>query len=112
MRFAESLDAGFRLLRFSPGVSVGTAMIVLTLFLLAVGAAVAGLIWLSFGYVIGIAGNTEAAGGLSFESFRLAWTLQYAVWALAVAGILITRRKARRLLALQDDRSLLEGIGS
>lgn len=66
MRFAESLDAGFRLLRFSPGVSVGTAMIVLTLFLLAVSAAVAGLIWFSFGYVVGIAGNTEAVGGLSF----------------------------------------------
>ena len=52
----------------------------------------------------------QAAGGLSFDSFRLAWTLQYAVWALAVLGILITRRKARRLLALQDDRILLEGI--
>ena len=52
----------------------------------------------------------QAAGGLSFDSFRLAWTLQYFVWALAVAGILITRRKARRLLALQDDRMLLEGI--
>jgi len=52
----------------------------------------------------------QAAGGLSFDSFRLAWTLQYTVWALAVIGILITRRKARRLLAQQDDRILLEGI--
>ena len=52
----------------------------------------------------------EMAGGLSFDSFRLAWTLQYVVWALAVAGILITRRKARRLMARQDDRILLEGI--
>ena len=52
----------------------------------------------------------EATGGLSFESFRIAWGLQYVVWAVAVVGILITRRKARRLLRLQDDRSLLEGI--
>lgn len=66
MRFAESLDAGFRLLRFSPGVSVGTAMIVLTLFLLAVSAAVAGLIWLSFGYLVGVFASSDAAGGLSF----------------------------------------------
>ncbi len=52
----------------------------------------------------------QAAGGMSFESFRLAWTLQYAVWTLAVLGILITRHKARRLLRLQDDRMLLEGF--
>ena len=52
----------------------------------------------------------EATGGLSFDSFRIAWTLQYVVWSVAVVGILVTRRKARRLLRLQDDRSLLEGI--
>ncbi|PRC52311.1 MFS transporter, partial [Mycobacterium sp. ITM-2017-0098] len=33
----------------------------------------------------------EAAGGISFESFRAAWTLQYIVWFVAVVGILITR---------------------
>jgi hypothetical protein len=48
-----------------------------------------------------------ARGGYSFESFRIAWTVQYAIWALAVVGILITRGKARRLMAEQD-RSLLE----
>jgi len=52
----------------------------------------------------------EMTGGLSFDSFRLAWTLQYVVWALSVAGILITRRKVRRLIAQQDERILLEGI--
>lgn len=51
----------------------------------------------------------DASGGLTFESFRSAWTLQYVVWALAVLGILITRRKARRQLA-KDDRFLLEDI--
>lgn len=51
----------------------------------------------------------EAAGGISFESFRVAWTLQYVVWALAIAGILITRRKARRQLA-KDDTIVFEEI--
>ncbi len=54
----------------------------------------------------------QAAGGMSFESFRLAWTLQYAVWTIAVLGILITRHKARRLLRLQDDKILLEGFAT
>ena len=53
----------------------------------------------------------QSAGKVSFESFRLAWTLQYAVWALAVVGILITRHKTRKLLRLENDRILLEGLG-
>lgn len=52
----------------------------------------------------------EAAGGLSFDSFRLAWTVQYGIWALAVTGILITRHKARKLPRTQPDDMLLEGI--
>lgn len=52
----------------------------------------------------------EAAGGISFESFRVAWALQYIVWVVAVLGILITRSKARRLLREGDDRILLEGF--
>jgi hypothetical protein len=51
-------------------------------------------------------------GGYSFESFRLAWTVQYAVWVLAVVGILITRRKARRLMKAEEERSLLESFDS
>jgi hypothetical protein len=43
----------------------------------------------------------DAAGDFSFDSFRLAWTVQYAIWVLAVVGILITRRKARRLIRLE-----------
>ncbi len=53
-----------------------------------------------------------AVGGYSVESFRLAWTVQYAVWTVAVTGILITRTKARRLLRGQSDRILLEGFRS
>ena len=54
----------------------------------------------------------QAAGGISFESFRVAWTLQYVVWTVAVVGILITRHKARKLLRESDDKILLEGFTS
>ncbi len=54
----------------------------------------------------------EAGGGISFDSFRAAWALQYAVWTLAVVGILITRSKARRLLRQQNDQLLLESAGN
>ena len=47
----------------------------------------------AMGVVIG------AAGGYSFESFRLAWTVQYAIWAWRPVGILITRKKARERAA-------------
>ena len=45
----------------------------------------------------------DAAGEISFESFRPAWTVQYAIWVLAVVGILITRRKARRLMRVEQE---------
>lgn len=46
----------------------------------------------------------------SFASFRLAWSVQYAVWLLATIGILITRHKTRRLLAAEQERMLLESF--
>lgn len=85
---------------FNPSHTLGTAQGMVNM-----GGFVASLLLMQLMGVI-----LQAAGGLSFDSFRWAWTLQYAVWALAVTGILITRRKARRLLAQQDDRILLEGI--
>jgi MFS family permease len=36
-----------------------------------------------------------AAGGYSFNAFRLAWTAQYVIWAVAAAGVVFTCRKAR-----------------
>jgi sugar phosphate permease len=39
----------------------------------------------------------DAFGGFTSEAFRIAWLVQYPVWVLATAGVLITRRKARRL---------------
>ncbi|WP_181782733.1 MFS transporter [Pseudonocardia pini] len=38
-----------------------------------------------------------ATGGFTAEGFRTAWLVQYPVWAFAVVGILVTRRKARRV---------------
>ncbi|MGI9125659.1 MAG: MFS transporter, partial [Mycobacterium sp.] len=50
-----------------------------------------------------------AAGGYSFESFRLAWCVQYVVWAVAVVGIVVTRRKARATIGdIEESRYLLE----
>ncbi|KUI27146.1 MFS transporter [Mycobacterium sp. IS-1742] len=50
----------------------------------------------------------DATGGYGFESFRWAWTVQYAVWTLATVGILITRGKARRGMRREQERMLLE----
>jgi len=45
----------------------------------------------------------------SFASFRLAWCVQYVVWAVAVVGILITRKKARRTIGdIEESKYLLE----
>ena len=39
----------------------------------------------------------DALGGFTFEAFRIAWLVQYPVWLLATVGVVITRRKARRV---------------
>lgn len=38
-----------------------------------------------------------ALGGFTAEAMRVAWLVQYPVWALAVVGVVVTRRQARRL---------------
>ncbi|AEF40279.1 MFS transporter [Hoyosella subflava] len=40
-------------------------------------------------------------GEFSAEAFRAAWLVQYPIWAVAIIGVLATRRKARRDLAAQ-----------
>jgi MFS family permease len=42
-----------------------------------------------------------AAGGYTFEAFRVAWLVQYPVWLLATLGIIVERKRARALLASQ-----------
>jgi nitrate/nitrite transporter NarK len=39
------------------------------------------------------------AGGYTPGAFRVAWTVQYAIWAFALVALLVARRRARRNLA-------------
>lgn len=84
---------------FNPRSTLGTAQGAVNM-----GGFLASLLVMqAMGMIIG------ATGGYSFESFRLAWCVQYAVWALAIAGILITRRKAKRTIGdIEESRYLLE----
>jgi len=85
---------------FNPSATLGTAQGMVNM-----GGFVASLLVMqAMGLIL------DVAGDISFDSFRLAWTVQYAVWILAVVGILITRRKARRLMRLEDERMLLESL--
>jgi MFS family permease len=85
---------------FNPSATLGTAQGMVNM-----GGFVASLLVMqAMGLIL------DAAGDFSFESFRLAWTVQYAIWALAVVGILITRSKARRLMRVEQERMLLEGF--
>ena len=91
---------GFDIARtFNPGATLGTAQGAVN-----VGGFLAALVVMqTMGLII------EVAGGYSFESFRLAWCVQYLVWAVAVVGIIITRRKARRTIGdIAESRYLLE----
>ncbi|MGV0745895.1 MFS transporter [Mycolicibacterium sp. XJ870] len=85
---------------FNPSATLGTAqgMVNMGGFLAAL------LVMQAMGVIL------SHAGSYSFESFRLAWTVQYAVWILATVGILITRMKTRRLMKAEQERMLLEGF--
>jgi len=89
---------GFDIARtFNPGAALGTAQGAVN-----VGGFLAALVVMqTMGMII------QASGGYSFDSFRLAWCVQYIVWAVAVVGILITRRKARRTIGDIDESSYL-----
>jgi MFS family permease len=56
----------------------------------------------------------DALGGFTPEAFRVAWLLQYPVWLFAVVGIVVTRRKARRIDAARGvvPRPLRELVGA
>lgn len=55
------------------------------------------LVVFGVGIVLGVVGD----GQYTPEAFRIAWTVQYAVWAFALAGVLVTRRRARRKMAAE-----------
>ena len=76
---------------FNPGHLQGTAVGIVN-----VGGFLASLL-VSWG--IGVVLGAVGPGGYTPEAFRVAWTVQYAVWAFALAAVLIARRRARRKLA-------------
>jgi MFS family permease len=78
---------------FNPGHRHGTAVGIVNM----AGFAATLTVSLAVGVVLGLAGP----GGYTPEAFRVAWTVQYAVWALAVGGILVARRRARRKMAAE-----------
>jgi MFS family permease len=84
---------------FNPSRILGTAQGIVNM-----GGFIASLLVMqSMGMIIG------ATGGYSFDSFRLAWTVQYAIWVVATVAILITRKKARRTIGdIDESRYLLE----
>ncbi|ORB86129.1 MFS transporter [Mycobacterium kansasii] len=45
----------------------------------------------------------EITDDYSFDWFRLAWTVQYPVWALGIVGIVVTRRKALLFNVIEED---------
>jgi MFS family permease len=78
---------------FNPGHRQGTAVGIINM----AGFSATLAISLGVGVVLGIVGP----GGYTPEAFRVAWTVQYAVWALALGGLLVARRRARRKLAAE-----------
>jgi MFS family permease len=76
---------------FNPGHRQGAAVGIVNM----AGFAASLTVSLAVGVVLGLAGP----GGYTPEAFRVAWTVQYAVWALALGGVLVARRRARRKMA-------------
>jgi MFS family permease len=76
---------------FNPGHLQGTAVGIVN-----VGGFFASLL-VSFG--IGVVLGSVGPGGYTPEAFRLAWTVQYVVWAFALVAVLVARRRARRKMA-------------
>jgi hypothetical protein len=79
---------GFDIARTSnPGPNLGLAQSIVNL-----GGFMASLAVLAT-----MGGVMSALGGFTPEAFRVAWLAQYPVWLFAVVGVVVTRRKARRV---------------
>lgn len=77
---------------FNPGHRQGTAVGIVN-----IGGFLASLlVALAVGVLLGL-----GSGGYTPEAFRLAWTVQYVVWAVALVGVLVARRRARRKMATE-----------
>ncbi|MFC9551644.1 nitrate/nitrite transporter [Rhodococcus sp. NPDC056960] len=75
---------------FNPSTSMGTAQGMVN-----IGGFLASLLVIqAMGLIL------DAMGGYSFDSFRVAWLVQYPVWIVAITGVLVTRGKTRRQMGL------------
>ncbi|WP_213576304.1 MFS transporter [Rhodococcus sp. USK13] len=75
---------------FNPSTSMGTAQGMVN-----IGGFLASLLVIqAMGLIL------DAMGGYSFAAFRVAWLVQYPVWAVAIIGVLVTRGKTRRQMGL------------
>ncbi len=80
---------------FNPGHRQGTAVGIVN-----IGGFMASLlVALAVGVLLGLIPGEGGSGGYTPEAFRVAWTVQYVVWAFALAGVLVARRRARRKMA-------------
>lgn len=52
-------------------------------------------------FAIGVVLDLLAPAGLTPGAFRLAFTVQYVFWAVGLVGVIVTRRRVRRVLAAQ-----------
>jgi MFS family permease len=77
---------------FNPGHRQGTAVGIVNL----AGFCASLVVSLAVGVLLGAAAGP---GGYTPEAFRLAWTVQYVVWAVALTGVLVARRRVRRRMA-------------
>ncbi|WP_420030437.1 MFS transporter [Rhodococcus ruber] len=83
---------GFDLARtFNPSANLGTAQGMVN-----IGGFLASLLVIAaIGWIL------DAMGGYTFDGFRVALLVQFPVWIVAVTGVLLTRRKTRRVLAAE-----------
>jgi MFS family permease len=83
---------------FNPSRSLGTAQGMVNMG----GFLVSLLVMQAMGMIIG------AMGGYSFDSFRVAWTVQYLVWLMAAIGIVMNRRAALREMARERRSAVVD----
>lgn len=80
---------------FNPGARQGTAVGIVNVG----GFSASVVVVLAIGFLLGTVGGPA---GYTPDAFRVAWCVQYVVWAVAVVGILRTRHLARRKMAAED----------
>lgn len=71
---------------FNPSVALGTAQGMVN-----IGGFLASLLVMqAMGLIL------NALGGYTLDAFRVAWLTQYVIWAVAITGVVVSRRTARR----------------